>query len=191
MSKRTLTLIIILVIVTGILVALAVTPQKTPAPVVVAPTPTPAAQTLLSFSPNPLLISSASASVDVAVDTGNNALTAVQLELSYDPTVITSIKLTPASFFPNPVVLLENIDAKNGKISYALGIAPIDNPQKGQGAVVTVSFATNLKAGQQTQISFLPKTLVSASQVAASVLKSASNLTILFQNPPPQATISP
>ncbi|MBI3070341.1 MAG: hypothetical protein HYY87_03500 [Candidatus Levybacteria bacterium] len=149
MSKRTLTLIIILVIVTGVLIALAVTPQKTPAPVVVAPPPaggsTPAAQTLLSFSPNPLLISSASASVDVAVDTGNNALTAVQLELSYDPTVITSIKLKPASFFPNPVVLLENIDAKNGKISYALGIAPIDNPQKGQGAVVTVSFATNLK----------------------------------------------
>lgn len=186
MSKRTLALIIILVVITGVLVALAVTPEKKPVspPAAIVPTPTSAAQTALAFSPNPLTIASPSATVDVVVDTQTNPVTAVQLELSYDPKVITSIDIKPGSFFTNPAELLKTIDAKEGKISYALGILPSDNPQKGQGVVATITLRTNLKVGQSTQIAFLPKTLVTASGITTSVLKSASNLTILFQNPP-------
>lgn len=184
MSKRTLALIIILVVITGVLVALAVTPEKKPVTPVIVPTPTSVAQTALAFSPNPLTIASASATVDVLVDTQTNPVTAVQLELSYDPKVITSIDVKPGSFFTNPAELLKTIDAKEGKISYALGILPSDVAKKGQGIVATISFRTNLKVGQPTQINFLPKTLVTASGITQSVLKSASNLTILFQNPP-------
>lgn len=199
MSKRTLALIIVLILITSVLIALAVTPEKKPVtpPTAIVPTPTPAAQTALTFSPNPLTIASPSATVDVSIDTQTNPVTAVQLELSYDPKVITSIDVKPGSFFTNPAELLKTIDTKEGKISYALGILPSDNPKKGQGVAATITFRTNLKVGQTTQINFLPKTLVTASGVTASVLKSASNLTILFQNPAPslppaqQGTTSP
>lgn len=193
MSKRTLALIIVLIIVTSILVALAVTPQKPSAPLTVAPTPTPAAQTALTFSPNPLTIASASATVDVLVDTQTNGVTAVQLELSYDPKVITSIDIKPGSFFSNPAELLKTIDAKEGKISYALGILPSDVAKKGQGIVATITLRTTLAVGQPTQISFLPKTLVTASGITSSVLKTyGAPLLILRQNatPSPQSTPS-
>lgn len=193
MSKRTFALIIVLVIVTSILIALAVTPQKPSAPLVVAPTPTPAAQTALAFSPNPLTIASASATVDVLVDTKINGVTAVQLELSYDPKVITNIDVKPGSFFTNPAELLKTIDAKEGKISYALGILPSDAPKKGQGVVATITLSTNLALNQPTRISFLPKTLVTASGVTSSVLRTyGAPLLILRQSPtlPPQASPS-
>lgn len=193
MSKRTLALIIILVVITGVLVALAVTPEKKTVTPAIVPTPTSAAQTALAFSPNPLTTASASATVDVVVDTQTNPVTAVQLELSYDPKVITSIDVKPGSFFTNPAELLKTIDTKEGKISYALGILPSDNPQKGQGVAATISFRTNLTVGQQTQIAFLPKTLVTASGITSSVLKTYSTpLLILRQSatPPPQASPS-
>lgn len=193
MSKRTLALIIILVIITGVLVALAVTPEKkTETPQAIVPTPTPAAQTALAFSPNPLTIASPSATVDVVVDTQTNPVTAVQLELSYDPKVITSIDVKPGSFFTNPAELLKTIDTKEGKISYALGILPSDNPKKGQGVAATITFRTNLKVGQSTQIAFLPKTLVTASGITSSVLKTYSTpLLILRQNATPSPQSSP
>lgn len=193
MSKRTLALIIILVVITGVLVALAVTPEKKPAtPQATVPTPTPAAQTALAFSPNPLTLASASATVDVLVDTQTNPVTAVQLELSYDPKAITSIDVKPGSFFTNPAELLKTIDTKEGKISYALGILPSDNPKKGQGVVATITFRTSLAVGQPTQISFLPKTLVTASGIASSVLKTYSPpLLILRQSATPSPQSSP
>lgn len=192
MSKRTLALIIILVVITGVLVALAVTPEKKPVTPSIIPTPTPAAQTALAFSPNPLTIASPSATVDVLVDTQTNPVTAVQLELSYDPKVITSVDVQPGSFFTNPAELLKTIDTKEGKISYALGILPSDNPKKGQGVVATITFRTSLAAGQATQISFLPKTLVTASGIASSVLKTYSTpLLILRQSATPSPQSSP
>lgn len=196
MSNRTIILIILLSVVTGVLVYLAVTPKQptTEEPITVAaPTPTPVAQTMLAFMPNPLTIASPSGSVDVQIDTGTNNVTAVQLEVEYDPKVVTNVTLKPGSFFQNPVELLSNIDTKNGKISYAIGILPSDNPQKGQGTVATLSFRTNLGVGQATQIKFLPKTLVTASGITSSVLKSSgAPLLILRQSPtPPQSGPTP
>lgn len=182
MSKRTIGLIIALIVVTSFLLAIALSPQKTtvskPAPVL--PTPTPVAKTIIFLSPNPLVTSSTSATVDVNIDTKGNNITAVQLELSYDPRLLTVVDASPSGFFNNPLVLLENIDTQNGKISYALAIPPAGAPKRGSGIVATISFKTKMDVGQKTEINVLPKTMVTATGVTSSVLKQARGTTIIF-----------
>ncbi len=192
MSNRTTGLIIALIAITALLLVIAMAPKQTIAPSypqqIIRPTPTPFAQTTLTFSPTPLTIASPSGSIDVAIDTGANNVTAVQLELSYDPSTLTNIKITPGDFFENPVIFpITKIDKTKGTISYALAIPPAGTARKGQGRIVTISFSTLMKAGQQTQIGFLPKTLVTASGATQSVLKTSNDAAILYS--PSQPTI--
>jgi len=198
MTKQTFGLLAVLVLITGTLVYFAVsTPggkkieQQTP--VAARPTETPG-HTALAFSPNPVSISSSSGTIDVNVDSGGDALTGVQLELSYDPLVLTSIQLTPAGFFDNSSVLINKIDATNGKVSYAIVIPPTGTAKKGAGTVATLKFTANVSVAKQTVIKFLPKSLATAEGLSKSVLKTTSDATIIFAESSttlPQATEIP
>lgn len=190
MTRKTFGLIIILVIVTGFLLAIATNNPKpapvTNAPVKKLPVVTPVEHSSLSLSPNPLSLSSPSATIDVNIDSGINDATAVQIELSYDPKMITITDIKPGSFFENPLVLLKNINPQQGKLTYAVGISPSGNPKKGIGEVAVISFITNMTPGQKTELKTLPKTMVTASGVAISVLKQATGATIIYgQNTTP------
>lgn len=195
MTKQTFGLLAVLVLITGTLVYFAVsTPggkkieqQQT---VVAKPTETPG-HTSLAFSPNPVSVSSSSGSVDVNVDSGGDALTGVQLELSYDPLVLTSVQLTPAGFFDNSSVLINKIDSANGKVSYAIVIPPTGTAKKGVGTVATLKFTADWSTANQTAIKFLPKSLATAEGLSKSVLKTTSDVTIIFAESSttlPQAT---
>lgn len=190
MSKKTYFLVLILVISATYLAYLAAfRPNQQ---VNTNPPPTavtiPVYQVTLGFSPNPLLLSpslpTGQGSLDVIIDTGNKKATAVQLELSYDPKVLSSVQLSPGTFFDNPIELIKNIDVDNGKISYAVAIAPNGIEKQGKGVVATVKFLANVQAVKATQISFLPKTLVTAAGITTSILKSSSPGSILFQTVP-------
>lgn len=187
MSKRTIGLILLLIIVSGALVAFALNSQKPQTPKqeikVVSPTPTPAAQTTISLSPNPLMISSSSATVNIDVDSKENNLIAVQLELSYDPKMISVTDITPSTFFPTPLVLLKKIDANEGRITYAIAVPPGVPSKKGAGTVATINITSYMAAGQQTQITALPKSLAAAEGITGSVLKQITGATIIFSTP--------
>ncbi len=195
MSKKTIALIIILLLITVGLLYLALAPKTQnvslapPAPTTV-PSPTPVAQTVLSFSPNSLIVASQSGSLDLTIDTGENSVTAVQVELAFDPGALSDIAITDGTFFKQASSLLKNIDAKNGKISYILAIPPEGLPQKGKGSVATISFTTKLVSGRKTEVTFLPKTLVTANNVAVSVLRSTSNASIFYLKQNQNATSS-
>lgn len=191
MSKRTLALIIVLLFITGILIAVALYPQKQSTQTIYnsKPTPTPLAQSVLSITPNPLVISSQSAVAQVAIDSGNNKVTAVQLEISFDPKKITKITLNPGDALENAVVLLNNVDMKEGRISYAIGISPTGVAKVAKGIVATMALQTILAPNEQTIINFLPKSLVAAEGVASSVLKSSVGTIIMFVSPTPIPTI--
>lgn len=170
---KTLLLIIVLALITISLVALALLPKKP------APTPTPVAkitpnpiQTTLTISSTPVAGSTPSAyKTDVIVNTGQNNITSVQLELSYDPKVLTNVDIETGSFFINPVIALKTIDKVNGRITYA--ISPADEiGVLGQGILAKISFKT-LKKNVSTTIDFLPKTQVNAEETTQSVLKSS------------------
>lgn len=184
MSKRTLALIIFLIIITGILIYIAVSPKETSVPTppsVIKVAPKVPAETTINISPNPLNTSSMSGSLEINIDTKQNKVTAVQLEMSFDPKVLTKIEVKPGTFFSNPLILIKDIDYKNGRISYALGISPAANPLSGKGVIAEIDFsANNATTAGQTQINLLPKTLVTASGVTASVLKQTTGTTIIF-----------
>lgn len=195
MSKKTYFLILLLVVVATYLAYLAAFggPKKNQTN---APSPThvtiPVYQATLNFSPNPLVIAPqadlAQGSFDVILDTGPQKATAVQLELSYDPKVLSNFDLKPGTFFDNPLELIKTIDPVNGRISYAVAIPPTGTEKQGKGVVATISFLANTQLAKATQISILPKTLVTAQGITTSILRSSNGGSVIFQT---QGAVSP
>jgi len=186
MSKKTLALLVSLLLVTVVLLGLALNSSKNPAtqtkplPLIGNPEPTSVEQTIMSMSPSTIQLGpSGTGTVDVVLTTDVNEVSAVQLELSYDPKVLTGVIVKQGTFFDNPLVLINTNDTKTGRISYALGVSQIQASHKGTGTVATISFRKAAGASvTQTKISFLPKSLVSAKGVSPSVLKSTTDTTI-------------
>jgi len=179
MSKKTLALIIFLFLLTcGLLyLALATSPQKTPT---LAPTPTPIsvnAKTTISLDVAPASESSTLTKYTLAVkiDTADDIVNSVQLELAFDPQALTNVSVSQGDFFAQPNVLLKNINTTDGRISYAL-VQPFNTSGKsGRGTVAFLYFDVSpLFTGKSTNISFLPKTAIAADKVLESVLKKAS-----------------
>lgn len=196
MSKKTLALILALTILTLMLLGVALaplfrqTPKEPSEPTTGEPTvtPTPPAFTTINLSPNPVTITQ-DGTIEVVIDTGDNELTAVQLEIAYDPAYLTNVTMTPGSFFPDPIELLNTVDDQTGRVTYALGITPAQTPVRGSGAVATITFQKNLSSGPgQTQVDLLPKTLVTQQGVGPSVLKSTSGTTVIIAGEPVSET---
>lgn len=192
MSKRTFALIFTLFTVAVVLVIIALyNPSSYETKIVVVPTPTktpmPLAQTELRFgklsTAYPIELESKKPpvySLPILISTGTNKVTAVQLELSYDPQMMTAISLAPSNFFPKPVSLLNQIDEKNGRISYAIGTSPNESGIQGEAVVAILTFQTRSLLPGQTNISFLPKTQVAAEGINPSVLKEAFSAQIVI-----------
>ncbi len=118
--------------------------------------------------------------VDVILDTGNNKVTDVQLELIFDPNIIANITIQPGSFFGTNTPLLNAIDQKRGRISFAIGTTPSQAAKKGKGAVARIIFVPASRQITETKISFLPKTVVLAEDKSGSVLKGSTDAKILL-----------
>jgi len=193
MPRKTLALISGLILITLILFIIALKNQNTPVPASL-PSPSPLIQSqispsvpahsILTLSPNPVIVAPGEqGSVDVNVDTSDNAVTAVQLEIAYDPNFITNVKITPGTMFENPVLLINKNIVKEGRYTYAYGIMPNRPTIKGVGAVATITFTALNKSGL-SQLALLPTSLVTAQGISESVLKSASG-TLIEVLPPP------
>ncbi|HSW89230.1 MAG TPA: cohesin domain-containing protein [Candidatus Saccharimonadales bacterium] len=176
MSKRTIILIILLVIVSGALLYTAAYQGQKQSEQMAQPMVTPVinAHTILSLSPS----TTATNSVDVTINTMGDNVTAVQAEVVYDTMKIRNVKVTQGSFFNTPIVLFNQIDQKTGRVSYAIGIQPMDQPKKGSGTVATISYDLVSGAKGPVTLTFLPKTKVTAEGIAQSVLKTANSITI-------------
>lgn len=191
MSKRTLLLILALLVLTGVLLVVALSsnspqtpPQVTPSPAnrVGETGPTPVVQTELSISPNPATVTARTPStLNVDIATGGNKVTAVQLEMTFDPTVLTKMAIAQGDFFVNPIVLLNKVDAKKGTITFALGIPPTGEAKSGTGVAATLSFVPVGTPGTQSPITILSKSLVTASGTSSSVLKSTTGTILVLR----------
>lgn len=187
MPKKTLALISGLVVVTIILFIIALragNQPQTQAPatpqVAVQPTSTVPAHTVLMAGPNPLTVAPGEqGSVNITMNTSDNNVTAVQLELGYDPSIITNVKVTPGAMFSNPAILIDKNDPTTGRYTYAFGITPNSPTINGTGVVATVTFTAMPGAsGKDMQLGLLPTSLVTARGVAPSVLKNATGTVI-------------
>ncbi len=187
MSKKTLALISALVLVTVVLFVIALKSSQnatqnpvTPSGTVMKPSPTVSvAHSVLSLLPNPVrVIPGGLGTASVEINTSDNPVTAVQLEISYDPKVLSNVKVVPGPLFQNPVVLINKDNPVTGKYTYAFGRTPAQTPVQGTGVVATITFSANASI-QPSQLTLLPTTLVTARGVATSVLKSSSGTVVV------------
>lgn len=179
---------LILVLILAIIIAINILKLDTNRTVPPAITPTPVhsianqAKSVLSLLPNPIsLDQSGIGTINAVLETNSNKDTAIQLELKYDPNAITEIAITPGDLFNNPVELIKNIDSKNGRITYALGISPTQLPVEGKGTAAIITFRK--KPGTilaSTKFIILPESLVTATGIEKSVLKESINTKILL-----------
>jgi len=196
MPKRTLILILVLILVTVGLVWLSVytVPVQKPATITKTPTVLPFAKTTITLSSTPTTVSATPNlySLDTQISTADNKVTAVQLELSYDPKAITNVDILPGTFIKDPVILLKNIDTKNGRISYAIAIKLGAQAVNGSGSIATIQFSP-LPGSKlsSTAINFLPKSKVTALGQDKSVLKSALGTVINLVKLSPSTTSTP
>lgn len=196
MPRKTLALISGLVIVTIVLFVIALRAgQQSPSQSTTRtaqPTPIVPAHTVLDLGPNPLTVApGGQGTVNVTMNTSDNDVTAVQLELGYDPHIISNVKVTAGPAFTNPVVLINKSNPTAGRYTYAFGITPSGQPIKGTGVVATITFTANAAAaGKSMQVGLLPSTLVTARGVAQSVLKTSTGtvLTVTGSVPAYKAT---
>lgn len=192
MPRKTLALILGLVLVTVVLFVIALrtnNPQPgkddIAAPSAAPVEPTPAARSVLTLSPNPVTVRPGQkGSVDVVIDTADHEVTGVQLEIAYDPNIISNVKAVPGPLFQKtPTVLydkFDNNDPKSGRYTFAPVLQPNQEPIRGTGVVATVTFTARGALGTQTQLALLgpdpsiaekPGTLVTARGAENSVLR--------------------
>lgn len=198
MPKKTTILIVILAIITGILIFVAVRSdqsQVTDQITGTAARPTPAATkpfASLSFSP-PIIDAHSgpgTEKIDIILDTRGNKVAGAQVELSYDPTILTNVTLNPLVpdqlFGSNPTVLISSVDKTQGRITYAITISGNDSEKIGKASILSISFTINRFSGTPaTQISFLAKSAVTTLDPRnGSVLKSTTPLKIMLTSPP-------
>ena len=128
--------------------------------------------------------------LSVAVTVHNEGVlpSLVQLEIAYDPTVLTATSVLPGTFFTKPTVALQNISSDVGRISYALkcpqsqtNLGMTDCANAGTTTLATLTFLVNpLAAKPKTTITFLPKTLV-RSKNGTNILHQVNSLTVDIQ----------
>ncbi len=197
MSKKTLALIVILLILTIILLALALfqseKPSSQPSPKVIqqspSPTEKPVGNTTLRLSPNPVYPTTGTNSattVTVEIDTGTDRVTGVQLEIAYDPRVLTNMEIKPGDFFSNPTVLpVGGVNNRTGRITFALAPSKIGESRTGMGTVAILTFIPSTNAGvEQTRIEILEKSKVSVlpRDTIKSVLRSFEGTTVILSS---------
>lgn len=190
MSRKTIALVVGLLLLTVLLVAIAMQTARptttTPPQDTTEQTPSPAleAKTRLFMSPNQVTLSGNTANITVMMDAQDNPVTAVQLEISYDPKVLSFVSVTPSGAFAEGVPLLNTIDRRNGRISYAIGLSPQQaaSALTGESEVASLVFnrVGSASDSASTEVTFLPKSLVSATGISQSVLKESTGATVLL-----------
>lgn len=169
--NKTWILVAVLVVITFVLLIVSLT-AKNPFinPNRAKITPEVASETSLIFS-DTVRVGTVSGTyeVDINIDTGENEVTLAQLEMKYNPGEFQRVDLKPGNFINNPVILQKSINTMDGRIKYWIGVSPNQDGVSGQGVIATLIFAK--PATGASQITFLPKTSISATGTDQSVLK--------------------
>lgn len=184
MSKTSFALLILFLITVGILLSLSTiySPTVLNSLPKVFPTQAIVSESTLSLTPNPLsILAGQNTSVQVIIDSQGPKPSLLQLEMAYDPAVIKKVTIVPGTFFQNPQVLLNTVNARNGRVSYALasGLESTSENNSKIAAIITIT-PYNTAIRKETLLEFLPKTVIRTSD-SANTLKVAygTKITVL------------
>lgn len=176
--NKSILLVIGLIILTVVLLVLSFMVKKSSrAPSATTKTQNSFAQTNLSISENPRVAStSGSYETDVNITSGANKITGAELVLSFDPKVLTNVDIKPGSFISGPTVIQKQIDTTQGTIKLIFGTSRGAKGVSGTGQLAVISFTKT--SAENTDINFLPDTLISAEGYDQSVLSKTSSAVI-------------
>jgi hypothetical protein len=108
-----------------------------------------------------------SSTIQVVIDSKGEKPSLIQMELAYDPTILGTVKLAPGTFFSDPQVLLNNVNSRNGRISYAIAPSSDQDAATDSNIVATITITPSINAyARVTSLYFLPKTLVRTKSTA-------------------------
>ncbi len=183
---KTILLIVLLAVIAGILTYVAISPKgklnqvlkQTP---VVNTNPADTTLSVLNSTKN----SDGTYSSVVYIDSGKNTVTGVQVELYYDPKVVSNVTVSPLNFFSSATEVLKTIDQPNGRISYALGSSLGEPGVKGKGNLAKITYTVTPNPENPTaSFNFMPKTSVNGNGTDASLLKETKDGQIIISTTP-------
>lgn len=191
-NKLIFSLLFITLIITIFIIKIPKKPGTISSPIpliTLSPTPTLVPESTLSFIPDTLYVPAGqNGQANIQLTSQGQYPTAAQLELAYDPEILTEVVSTPGTLFPKQNILLNNNDESSGRISFALSLDKNEKPQNLSGIITSIKFKIQKNTTQnQTAIYFLPKTAI-ISQDNHIPLKIAYGLKILLN---PAASASP
>lgn len=126
-------------------------------------------RTSLAVSEDIRTISDGNYETDIIINTNGDKISGAQLELAFEPTLLTKVDITPGDFLTNPSVLIKSVDTENGTIRYIIAIKPGEEIVGGTGVIATLSFTKT--SSEPSNISFLPTSQVSTTGLNQSILK--------------------
>jgi len=117
--------------------------------------------------------------IDIIITTGSNAVTGVQLEMEYDPTLIAVDTITEGTFFAKPIVIANKNDKTKGQIVFAVGSF---DGKTGNGAVATLTARALKKTnGRVEGLTVKPTSLVTELNNKTSVLRAVKGVYIVIR----------
>jgi hypothetical protein len=206
MSKKFIFLIILLFITIGFFGYIKLNSPKIRQSISLSPTKNstiPVINMQLSFIPEKITSStySTTQALVTLMHTQNpqlsyNCQLLVQLEIAYEPNRLAVSSILPGNYLNNAEEVLSKIDAKNGRVSYALkGTMPSLTQENNPLAVINFnSLYSGLNA--ETSLTFLPKTQVRCNNKLVkldinnkAIIKELAPLVLPSPTSPPQVTI--
>jgi hypothetical protein len=97
--------------------------------------------------------------LEAHMDTGTNQIVAVDLALSFDPTMLEALWIHNGTMFPN---ILSSGVVGNGTASIALGATNTTTPITGTGTIATIKFKALAATSAQVAVRFSSETFVGA-----------------------------
>lgn len=129
---------------------------------------------ILSFSSENLSLSIGKTTIlNIQIDS-EDKVAAVELNLTYDPQIVTIIDIKPADFLTDSDVLLKTIDNKKGVSTLAFGSL---KPLAGQGTIATITVRSKTKGETALDLT-TSRVAVSGSSDDALKLGSKTTITV-------------
>lgn len=183
---------IFIIFISIFLVSKNMSPKNTP---VITPIITPAISktddSTLYFYPDTLIAKRGQDNeASIQIETHGKLPTLLQLEMAYDPSVLTQVTLFPGDIFQQSDILLNENDESTGRISFAFALPPAISPQHTSGNAARIKFRVLKNTLQnETTIYFLPKTSILSNDTTIP-LKIATGLKILINQQNQTASVS-
>lgn len=125
-------------------------------------------------------------SLEVAIDTGENQVIAVEVYLVYDPLKLEAQSITNGSAFPN---ILKSGVVDRGTATITVGTPDTSRPMKGTGTVAVVKFTTLEATDASISVKFASNTFVGGiGETTANVLVGTSPAGVTVRT---DATVTP